>query len=94
MTLSISSVTAVAIAQTKLYLTPNTCCLRTITPTVLMPYHRYIIDYPPSTYKLAPFTIDPANTDDFPFWYMRVSTLLLPTPLPIFFDDINLLYVA
>jgi hypothetical protein len=38
------------IAQSKLYVTLDTCCNVPVT-TSSMPYHKYIIDYPMSTYN-------------------------------------------
>lgn len=39
-----------SIAQSKLYVTLDTCCNVPVT-TSSMPYHKYIIDYPMSTYN-------------------------------------------
>jgi hypothetical protein len=60
--------------------------------TTVMPYHRYIIDYPPETYPLPAFSLSPSIcTESFPFSYWKDSIQPIPSsPLigeAIFFDD-------
>lgn len=72
--------------------------MKTVATTV-MPYHRYIIDYPVETYQLSPFTLTPSIcTDTFKFSYKKDSTLTIPSSPTIgesiFFDDMKLTFKA
>lgn len=72
--------------------------MKSVTTTV-MPYHRYIIDYPAETYSIAAFTRTPeVCTDKFDFSYWKGSLPAIPlSPVigeAIFFDDMKLTFKA
>ena len=81
---------------TKYYKTHNTCCYKSVT-TYPFANRKFIIDYPPETYTYSKFSLNPAvctdqvNSpfDQFPFWYKRESTPLIPVRAiePIYFHD-------
>lgn len=60
MSLTLSQVgsATIPIVQNNLYQVQNICNMKSVTTTV-MPYHRYIIDYPRETYKIDRFTLTP-----------------------------------